>query len=425
MPGSILKNIMFLVHHTNETFTYQIGFALGSSLFSLASFLLLKDLVKSHFAQKPFLRRIFKNRNIFIAAWILTLGLFYTAYAVIYGAESPILAAMIVLLCGFFLIRLCKTFFSRKLYFFLSLLVVTCCLLILAGLHMPMIKFLNHFEIKIGIVRTSLLKLMQSIALLTFLTWIAVAISNKVENKLEKNKQFNKSTKLLLSKLFRVGFVTISVFFGMSLVGIDLSIITFFAGAIGVAVGFGLQNILSNIFCGIIILFDKSIRPGDVVTLEDIQSYGIVHKLNARFISIRTREGVEHLIPNEFFINKKTENWTHSDPFIRVSVSFFVALDSDIDLVEKILLNVASKTERVINQPEPNVRLYSLNSYSLEMRLRVWIADPENGFSGIKSYIYKEVLKAFKENGIQMPHPPMDIFLNKPAVSFESEMATV
>lgn len=425
MKSSILKSLISACLRPDFPFYFEIGLVAVAITTSFCVFLIFKK-VHLNFSKYPIISKAFCKQSYYLSSLLICLLVCNLGYRLEFENDSPLLLFFTSIASYVLLLSISKKIFPKKIYALSLLILSLVWLSVVSGYYKTLIEFLNHFDLRIGVVKTSLLKLIQSAILISILTWFATFLSNKFEAKINDNKQLNKSTKLLVSKIFRVSCITLAVFLAMSSVGIDLSIITFFAGAIGVAIGFGLQNIVSNIFCGFIILFDKSIRPGDVVALEDIETYGIVHKLNARFISIRTREGIEHLIPNEVFISKKTENWTHSDPFIRVSVSFFVSIHSDLDLVEKILLTIADKAERTVKDRTPHVRVYSITSYSVEMRLRVWIADPENGFSSLKSFIYKEALSAFRENNIVMPHPPMTIYHNQPTSPYyQKEMSPV
>jgi small-conductance mechanosensitive channel len=195
--------------------------------------------------------------------------------------------------------------------------------------------------------------------------------------------------------------------------GIDLTTFSIFAGAIGVGIAFSLQNILSNFFSGFIILIDRSIKPGDVISLNDGKIYGIVNKLHARYVSVRTREGKEHLIPNQEIISHKLENWSFTDSKIRFEMLLKVDFDSDLDLVQKLLVEIAQKTPRVLESPTPYLRFSSMIDNAVEIKLRMWIKDPENGTSGIQSDIIFAAWKAFKEHGIRVPYPPREIISRK------------
>ena len=164
---------------------------------------------------------------------------------------------------------------------------------------------------------------------------------------------------------------------------------------------------------------DRSIKPGDVISLNDGKIYGIVNKLYARYVSVRTREGKEHLIPNQEIISHKLENWSFSDPFIRMEIQFTVSFDSDLELVQKLLVEIAQNTNRVMKEPAPYVRFRSMVDNAVELKLRIWVRDPENGTSGIQSDIVFEAWKAFKLHGIRVPYPPREIFSRLNTISEE------
>ncbi len=146
---------------------------------------------------------------------------------------------------------------------------------------------------------------------------------------------------------------------------------------------------------------------------------GIVNKLHARYVSVRTREGKEHLIPNQEIITNKLENWSYSDPYIRMEIPFRVSYDSDLELVEKLLIEIALRTNQVMKEPTLYIRFSSLIDNSVDLNLRVWVEDPENGMSGIKSDIIFEIWKAFRMHGIRVPYSPREIY-SKP-LSFSEE----
>lgn len=428
MPGSLLRVFLTTIIKFSDEVYLQIGFIFCSLVLSQLIYVFVKRTFTLLSKSVKLLAKISRLRTLFLFSWLAAIGILYPGYVTYISNESSMIALLSLVIGSLFLMRLVRSLAPQVVKTPLNILIGTAALLLLTGFFKPLLYLLDHTSLKLGVINTSLLKLLHSVGLISLLTWVALAVSNRFDKKIIQNKQLSKSTHILLSKIFRVSTVTISIFFGMSLVGLDLSIVTFFAGAIGVAVGFGLQNILSNIFCGIIILLDRSVRPGDVVTLPDIANpdggtYGVVHKLNARYVSIRTREGIEHLIPNETFVNKKTESWTHSDPFIRISVPFQIGIHSNIDLVEKLLLDIAETTSRVIKKPEPNIRVTALNSHCIDVSLRIWIQDPENGVSGIKSNIYRQALIVFREHNIEIPHPPMNIYFKDQNLSHRKDVA--
>lgn len=279
-----------------------------------------------------------------------------------------------------------------------------------AGLLTPSITYLKSVHFQLGSVSISLLGVLKALFSTGFLIYGATVSSNYLAKKLKKQKHVETSIQLLITKIVKTLLVTISIFIGLSLIGIDLSVFSIFAGAIGVGVAFSLQNIFSNYFSGFVILMDRSIKPGDVISLDEGKTYGIVNKLYSRYVSIRTREGKEHLIPNQAIISNKLENWSYSDPHIRMEILFKVAYDSDLQLVEDLLVTIAKKTNRVKTNPIPYVRFCSLVDNAVDLKLRLWVIDPQNGTSGIQSDIIFEAWKAFQKHGIRVPYPPLEVY---------------
>jgi len=283
-------------------------------------------------------------------------------------------------------------------------------LLHITGLLQPVLSYLGSISLHFGSNSLNLLGIIKAILTTTLIVCGALAFANYLDRRLQKQKQLELSAKLILSKLLKTFLVIFSLLIGVSLFGIDLSMLSFFAGAIGVGIAFSLQNILTNFFSGFILLMDHSIKPGDVISINDGQMYGIVNKLHARYVSLRTREGKEHLIPNQFIVSNKLENWSYSDTRIRIEVSFRVSIDSDLLLVEKLLKEIALTTSRVIALPAPTVRFRALTDNGVDLLLRFWISDPQNGMSDIRSEIILKAWKAFRENEIKVPLPSREIY---------------
>lgn len=283
----------------------------------------------------------------------------------------------------------------------------------LLGLIGPTVSYLQGVNFKIGATAFTLYGLMKALFITGGLIWGALFISHTFEKRMKKQRHLKPSLVILFSKALKTGLISLSVIFGLSVVGIDLTTFSIFAGAIGVGIAFGLQNILSNFFSGFIILIDRSIKPGDVISLNDGKIYGVVNKLHARYVSVRTREGKEHLIPNQEIISHKLENWSFSDSNVRFEMVLKVDFDSDLELVQKLLVEIAQKTPRVLEAPVPYIRFSGMIDNAVEIKLRMWIKDPENGTSGIQSDIIFAAWKAFKAHGIRVPYPPREVVARK------------
>jgi small-conductance mechanosensitive channel len=292
-----------------------------------------------------------------------------------------------------------------------SVFVYTFTGLSILGLLSPMAAILEGVALNIGDLHISLFSILKGALVFYLLLRGTILFSRWVEKKFKGSKKIEPSLKELFIKLIRTFLIVSSVFLTLGSLGIDLSVFAVFGGTIGVGLGFGLQKVVSNLICGIILLLDRSIKPGDVVAFDGGKSYGEINRLGARCVSVRTRSGKEHLIPNEEFIIHKSENWSLSDSLVRLALPMRAALDSDVPLVMKLLIDATKGVNRVMITPAPGARLRAFSESAIEFELRVWINDPHNGVSKVKSDIYLNIWKLFKSNGIVIPHPQRDLHI--------------
>ncbi len=227
---------------------------------------------------------------------------------------------------------------------------------------------------------------------------------------LERNSHVDDGQRVLVEKLSNVAMIVVGFLLAMDILGIDLTALAFFSGAFGLAIGFGLQKTFGNLISGIILLMDRSIKPGDVIAIGD--SFGWVNKIGIRAVSIITRDGKEHLIPNENMMTNEVENWSYSSKNVRVRIPVGVAYNSDIKLVEKILLELAKDHSRILKRPEPKVLIKEFGDNSVNFEYRIWIKDPQAGVSNIKSDIMKQIWFEFEEHGVEFPFPQRDVHLD-------------
>ncbi|MCK5099860.1 MAG: mechanosensitive ion channel, partial [Desulfobacteraceae bacterium] len=221
------------------------------------------------------------------------------------------------------------------------------------------------------------------------------------------------STAVLLVKTARVTIYTIIILVALNSTGIELTTLTVFGGALGVGIGFGLQKVVSNFISGIILLLDKSIKPGDVIEIDDV--YGYISKLQSRYVSVVIRDGSEHLIPNEDLITQKVINWSFSDTKIRIKVPIGISYDSDPHHVMELIMSSIKGMTRILSDPEPACLLRGFGDSSVDLELRFWIKDPENGVENIKSEVLLNVWDTFKDNNIVIPFPQRDVHLQAPS----------
>lgn len=268
-----------------------------------------------------------------------------------------------------------------------------------------------------GTRRFSLLSLL-TISMTLVALFAGVRLANRiVGHSISRVKDLDPTQRLLAQKLAAIAIIVVAFFIGIDIAGIDLTAFAVFSGALGLAVGFGLQKTFGNLIAGIILLMDRSIKPGDVIVIGD--SIGAVNKIGVRAVSIITRDGKEHLIPNENLMTQEVENWSYSDRNVRVRIPVGVSYTSDIKLAQKLMLQAASESPRVLRSPKPNVWLTGFGDSSVDHEVLVWISDPESVIGGVKSDVLGRLWDLFEEHGIQVPFPQHDVHIRSlpPGVS--------
>jgi len=275
----------------------------------------------------------------------------------------------------------------------------------------------------IGRRRLSLLALIQiTIALLAL--YAAVKLVNRlIGQSLQHASGLDPTQRLLTQKLAALAVIAIAFFIGIDLAGIDLTALAVFSGALGLAVGFGLQKTFGNLIAGIILLMDRSIKPGDVISVGE--TFGQVNKIGVRAVSIVTRDGKEYLIPNELLMTQEVVNWSYSTRDVRISIPVSIDYHCDVKLAQKLMIAAADASPRVLATPKPNVWITKLGENGIDHEIRIWILDPEAGIGPVRSEILSRVLELFQENGIAIPSPQRDVFVKQwpeggPSVSAES-----
>ncbi len=258
-------------------------------------------------------------------------------------------------------------------------------------------------SIMVGGLRLSPLLLLKTTALLLLTLWGANALGNFLDKRVQTFSDLTPSIQVLIGKLIRIALVTLAVVIVLSSMGIDLSVLALFSGAIGVGIGFGLQKIVSNLVSGIILLVDKSIKPGDVISVGD--HFGRVGNMGARYTSVDTRDGREYLIPNEDFITQRVANWTYSSDLVRLFVKFNTTYDSDPRKAQAAAIDAALSIERVLKKPAPACMLAEFGTTSIEFELWFWIKDPAAGVVNVKSDVLLALWDTLDKQGVTIPKP--------------------
>lgn len=274
-------------------------------------------------------------------------------------------------------------------------------------------NILDAVGFNIGDFRLSALAIIKGLFALFVLLYLAIFASTFAERRILQIKSLNRSSQVLVAKVTRVVLIVVALLIGVTSAGIDLSLFAVFGGAIGLGIGFGLQKGISNLFSGMLLLMDRSIKPGDVIEIPDIGTFGWVNNMAARYTEIVTRDNKSFLIPNEDFITQRVVNWSHGDSLIRLEVKFGVHYNSDPEQVIEVVKEAAKKPERVVDSPAPVCWLTEFGDSSVNFTLRFWIKDAENGITNIRGMVLLEVWKAFQEHGIQIPYPHREVFIHK------------
>jgi small-conductance mechanosensitive channel len=288
-----------------------------------------------------------------------------------------------------------------------AVLAWTAAALNILGLLTPTIALLRETFITIGQFHVSIFAMLEGILSLAFLLWASVLVAGLVERRIEKVSTLTPTARVLFGKLFKILLIALAFMVSLASVGIDLTAFAVFTGAVGVGIGFGLQKSVANLFAGIILLLDKSIKPGDI--LEVAGTYGWVSSLGARYVEVETRDGTAFLIPNEDIITQQVFNWTHQHNNVRLKLPVRIAFDSDVRKALDLMREAADRPERVLEFPRPNPLVIGFGENGLDLELRFWIADVHNGIHNISSDVLLEILDLFRANGIQIPLPQRDI----------------
>lgn len=258
----------------------------------------------------------------------------------------------------------------------------------------------------------SLLELLRVVAVFGALVWLAYALGNFLDDQIKRSDELTPSLRILMGKVLRITLLVIAVLMGLSYLNIDLTVFAVFAGALGVGIGFGLQRVVSNFISGIVILLDRSIEPGDTISLGD--TFGWVKELRARFVSVVTRDGREYLIPNEDFITQQVINWSYTDELVRLDVKFGVSYDADPHEVRKLAIEAAKGVPRVVDTKSPACWLTGFGESSLDFLLRFWIRDPQQGLAGIQGTVLLALWDKLRENGVEIPFPQREVRVKAP-----------
>jgi small-conductance mechanosensitive channel len=288
----------------------------------------------------------------------------------------------------------------------------------------PIISFLDSVGMAAGKSRITLWSVLKLLFTLTVFVLVAAWISRWVERRLKRLSNLAPSTRIGIAKFANAFLIGLSILMGLNAAGVDLTALTVLTGAIGLGLGFGLQSIAANFVSGFVLLMDRSIKPGDVISLSgqsgtSTENFGWVQELRGRYVVVRDRDGVEMLVPNQQLISNAVINWSYTDPRIRLKLPVRVSYHDDPELAMQLLIAACEGKPRVLRDPAPVSRLMHFSDSGIELELRFWISDPQEGVNNVRSDVNRAIWRLFKEHHITMPIAQREIHVRNASTDLD------
>ncbi len=411
-------SLQALDYFSRSEVLFQLGLAVGLLLLSRPMAVRLRRVLEAQartIKGRPGLLRliVIGLRRLKWAVFVAFLGLsILVIQSIGWPARYPIISSTALLALAWLIISLLSNilrsrFLARSIAFIVWIFVA----LIILGVADTAAELLDSAGFTLGTTRISILLLLKSVFFLGVTLWLAVSLGNSLENRIQRSEDLNPSLRVLIGKILKISLIVIAVLVGISAIGIDLTVFTVFSGAVGVGIGFGLQKVVSNFISGIIILSDRSIKPGDTITVGE--TFGWIRELRARFVSVVTRDGREFLIPNEDLITQQVINWSFSNDLVRLDVPFGVSYQSDPHLVSRLAIEATVGVNRVVESPAPVCWMTGFGESSLDFVVRFWIRDPQNGLTNVRGQILLAIWDTFKVNDILVPYPHREVYVHQ------------
>ncbi|HUL19638.1 MAG TPA: mechanosensitive ion channel domain-containing protein [Steroidobacteraceae bacterium] len=272
---------------------------------------------------------------------------------------------------------------------------------------------LNRISLLPGRSQLSLWALLKGLVIVTAFVVVTSLIARAIERHVMGLDQLAVSTRVGVSKFSYFLLVGLGVLLGINAAGVDVTTLNVLTGAIGLGLGFGLQAVASNFVSGFVLLMDKSIKPGDVISFTSHSgasagNFGWVQELRGRYVVLRDRDGVDTLVPNQNLITSSFINWSYSDQRVRLKLPVMVSYNDDPELALKLLVQATENHPRILHDPAPVSRLISFEANGIALEIRFWIADPVNGVNNVRSDVNRAIWRIFREHGVQMPVPQLE-----------------
>jgi small-conductance mechanosensitive channel len=276
------------------------------------------------------------------------------------------------------------------------------------GWGQDVIEVLDSIGLDTGKTRISVWSIAKLIVTIALFVLGAVWLSRWIEKRLARVQGLAPNMRIGFAKFTQAFLVGLSVLIGLNASGLDMTSLNVFSGAIGIGLGFGLQSIAANFVSGFVLLMDRSIKPGDVISFTgttgtSTEGFGWVQQLRGRYVVVRDRDGVETLVPNQNLITNSVINWSYTDPRVRIKVPVRISYRNDPELALQLLLSATDNQRRVLREPPPVARLMQFGDHGIELELRFWITDPQEGVNNVRSDVNRAIWRLFREADITIP----------------------
>jgi small-conductance mechanosensitive channel len=280
----------------------------------------------------------------------------------------------------------------------------------------PLVQALDTVGIKTGKSRITLWSVLKLLFTVGAFILIAVWIARWFEQRLMAMQGLALSMRIGIAKFSQAFLIALSILLGLNAAGLDLTTLNVLTGAIGVGLGFGLQAIVANFISGFVLLMDRSIKPGDVISFTGTtgtttEGFGWVQELRGRYVVVRDRDGVETLVPNQHLITNPVINWSYTDPRVRLKLPVRVSYKDDPEVALAVLLKAAEGHARILRDPAPVARMMGFNDYGFDLELRFWIADPQEGVNNVRSDVNRAIWRLFQQHGVTIPVAQREIVI--------------
>lgn len=284
----------------------------------------------------------------------------------------------------------------------------------------PIVEQMRDLAIPLGTddsgapIRISMFDVVRTLFYFGILLWAANFANKLLQSRIESIEELSPSLRALLVKILNVTVPVVALLIAFQIAGFNLATLAVFSGALGLGVGLGLQRIVANFVAGFTLIADKSIKPRDVIEIDN--TMGWVTSMQSRYVALRTRDGTELLIPNDRFMSEGVINWSRSDRVVRQHAPFGVSYGTEsLEQVQEIAVEAATEVSRVVSAPKPVCNIVGFGDSSIDFDLRFWITDPQAGLANVRSAVYLNLFNGLKEAGIEIPFPQRDLHIRTPA----------